>query len=232
MAFNHGSNELVNTGLVFCIDGEDPTSYVSGSTQLNDIGGGATGTLDGVNFVSDRFSYDGTNDTINMGNTLHFSDIDPWTVCFWVYLDNTDNWQNFIGDRLSSGNYNGWNIYVSDNSDRCQVYIKNAGGDEIRAHAGAGMPATTWIHKCVTYDGSTDASGVGFYHNGAADTSTAVADNLSNWSGNTGNLYIGTRGGDADYFGGDHGPIVAYNRVLSASEILQNFNAHRHRFGL
>tara|TARA_X000001036_G_scaffold307623_1_gene286295 strand:- start:1505 stop:2203 length:699 start_codon:yes stop_codon:yes gene_type:complete len=232
MSVRGGSKSIVGKGLVFCVDAKSKQSYPGSGTSLTDVIGNATGTISGATFTNNTFSYDGTDDTINMGNILHFADTDSWTVCGWVYLDDTGNWQNFIGDRLNSGNYNGWNIYATSTSARVQVYIKNAGGDEIRSYGSTGLSATTWIHLTVSYDGSTNASGVKFYQNGVADTANTISDNLSNWSGNTGNLYIGSRGGGSDWFDGDHGPIVAYNRVLSAAEILQNFNAHRGRFGV
>jgi hypothetical protein len=41
-----------------------------------------------------------------------------------------------------------------------------------------------------------------------------------------------TLGGYYDWFKGNMGIIQIYNRALSASEVLQNFNATRTRFGV
>ena len=67
---------------------------------------------------------------------------------------------------------------------------------------------------------------------GVVETTSAVDDTLSSWTAVTGNFYIGSRGGSGDWFKGDQGPLLVYNRELTASEVLQNFNAHRGRFGV
>ena len=36
----------------------------------------------------------------------------------------------------------------------------------------------------------------------------------------------------ARYFNGDFGTVIIYNRILSAGEVLQNYNALKSRFGL
>ena len=36
----------------------------------------------------------------------------------------------------------------------------------------------------------------------------------------------------AGYFTGNVGPVMLYNRVISSTEVAQNFNAHRGRYGL
>jgi hypothetical protein len=46
------------------------------------------------------------------------------------------------------------------------------------------------------------------------------------------NFRIGTRYTTSTQWTGYMGPIVAYNRVLSAGEVKQNFNAHRSRYGI
>ena len=39
-------------------------------------------------------------------------------------------------------------------------------------------------------------------------------------------------GGCCDVFAGHMGPMITYNRALSSSEIVQNFNALRGRYGI
>jgi len=45
-------------------------------------------------------------------------------------------------------------------------------------------------------------------------------------------MFIGSNVGAASYFKGNIAQTSIYNRALSASEILQNFNATRARFGV
>ena len=65
--------------------------------------------------------------------------------------------------------------------------------------------------------------------NGELDSST-TANSVGTWS-NTGVLQIGGEGNG--YFPHMELPVLKiYNRVLSTSEIKQNFNAYKNRFGI
>ena len=49
----------------------------------------------------------------------------------------------------------------------------------------------------------------------------------------TGPFLIGRQGElDGEYFGGNIASVLVYNRVLTQSEILQNYNTAKSRFGL
>jgi hypothetical protein len=75
-----------------------------------------------------------------------------------------------------------------------------------------------------TYDGTT----LSLYRNGSlVGTPTASTGNISNTSKT---LTVGVRGGQ--YFGGRISNVKIYNVALSASQVLQNYNALKHRFGL
>jgi len=83
-----------------------------------------------------------------------------------------------------------------------------------------------WHNTGLTYDGNNLK---GYY-----DTSN-VANNTRGSVVNTqaGDLNIGTRDDAyAQHFVGDISTITIYNRVLSATEILQNYNAQKSRFNL
>ena len=66
--------------------------------------------------------------------------------------------------------------------------------------------------------------------------SSASNSNISEVSSGTQTLVIGAaRVGQANqsgYVNGSIASVFAYNRVLSASEVLQNYNAQKSRFGL
>ena len=89
------------------------------------------------------------------------------------------------------------------------------------------VPNNTWSHLVGTYDGSTSRA----YVNGVE---------IANWA-QTGTIpsttyYLGTYGqGLTDgihNFNGDIGVARIYSRGLTASEVLQNYNAGRKRFGI
>jgi hypothetical protein len=54
----------------------------------------------------------------------------------------------------------------------------------------------------------------------------------SSWSYTAGPCSIGNRNNSVEFFSGSFGYFQIYNRALSASEVLQNYNALKSRFNL
>ena len=230
-------NNIQTDGLVFYVDAAYKKSYPGSGTSLSDIAGGVTGTMDGAVITDDALSLDGSNDFVDMGNILHFTGTEPWTVQSWCYFDDAKQWQSLCGDRKGSGNYNGWGIYAMGGSSWSSVQktalnIKRSGGNEIKCHGDATVPTTTWVNKTVSYNGNEDVSGVKMYQNTVEETVSSLTNTLSGWDAVTDDWYIGSRAGGADWFKGDIALILVYDRELTANHILQNYNASKERFGL
>ena len=68
------------------------------------------------------------------------------------------------------------------------------------------------------------------YINGVQQTQTASVINI----GGAGDLWIAAYGysGPQSSFGGGIHQLAVYNMELSAQQVLDNYNATRHRFGL
>ena len=81
-----------------------------------------------------------------------------------------------------------------------------------------------WSHIVVTYDGTN----LNIYRNGSLASPSTSTGNITNTSKA---LEIGRRG-TASYFTGKLTGQKIYNKALSLSEIQQNFNATRSRFGI
>ena len=87
----------------------------------------------------------------------------------------------------------------------------------------------TWYYMSGTYDGSTMSQ----YYNGSLNSSTgATGPSTANngkiligrrWDGNINPIYL---------FPGDIAVIRIYNTALNSTQISQNFNAERGRFGV
>ena len=223
-----------------------PTGVVSGSAQLaSNIsasfqGGfefaGTLGTQ--TDFSKFAYSFDGSNDfaQIAKGLELNHGKDDPWSVSSWVFFDDTTDWQTLVGDRKSTGGYNGWAIYARggsswSSSEKIAVNIKKNDSKEIRVRGSSSVPALTWTHIAVTYDGSSNASGIKIYVNGVAETVTVIEDALDEWDEVTDNLYVGARGGSADFFKGDIDELAIFTGSLSANSVSSIYNGG-HAFDL
>ena len=82
-----------------------------------------------------------------------------------------------------------------------------------------------WHHMIVT----SDSSGSKLYLNGyEVDTTTSTSSTDEDFGIN---YRIGTRYTTSSEWGGFFGPIYFYNRAITASEVLQNYNSQAERFG-
>ena len=100
-----------------CID--PPAGMISwwpGDDNADDIQDGNDGTLNGATFaegkVGQAFSFDGNNDSVDMGNVLDFG-TGTFSVDAWVQTETTGNSKKVVGTFLS-GNP-GWEFSIRDN---------------------------------------------------------------------------------------------------------------------
>jgi hypothetical protein len=84
--------------------------------------------------------------------------------------------------------------------------------------------ANTWYNVAVTFDSSV---GWKMYINGVLNASSANLNTFTQFS----DVAIGAYQGGASFAGNISNALV-YNRVLTDSEVLQNFNALRGRYGI
>lgn len=94
--------------------------------------------------------------------------------------------------------------------------------------AGGLLQANTWYHVAYTF-GLNNGSDHKFYINGILQTNTLASAATYTVSGVP--KWIGARD-SATFYNGDLGPVTIYNRVLSNSEIMSNFQSLRGRYGI
>ena len=89
----------------------------------------------------------------------------------------------------------------------------------------------TWYHACVTFN---TATGMALYVNGVLDStyvSTSGTSPTNTPVTGTGQVDIANYG-TGNLLAGSIGQVMVYNRVLTAAEIVQNYNALRNRYAL
>lgn len=237
MSFNNGPT-IVTNGLVLALDAGDRNSYVSGSTTWFDLTGVNNGTLtNGPTFNTGSggsIVFDGVDDYVDCGNS---SILRPstFTSISWIYNTDSNGRQQGIfcsySELLVAGFfYQIWNnphkvryVLGSNTGSGAGVYVDITGGITININ--------TWYQIAVTYDGTTMKS----YVNGVLDINNTPGsgvgyDIISN-KVITGGTYTKSSGVVA-LFKGNISNSIMYNRALSATEVLQNYNATKGRFGL
>lgn len=206
---------IVTNGLVLNLDASNALSYPGTGTTWTDLSGnGNNGTLiNGTSYSSANggvMVFDGVNDSV-LGNTNTLNNSQSFTTITWFSANQVIAEQHLTNLKATPPTQ----LYVAGGTIGTWDYGSLSGGTI--------LPNTWYMVVCTR-----DSSGAGkLYINGQyIATST-----LKSYSANT-QFVIGTFGGGGYYFGGKIGMSQIYNRDLTLSEIQQNFNATKTRFGL
>jgi hypothetical protein len=204
------------------------------NTQWKDMSGfGYDGTFNGgmgisYNIGGGSMYFDASNDYVSVGNLGSFS---TFTVEIWFKSDSVSNYRNPIDCNwlVYNGSYSNIGPRLEQDSNGTLGWVV---GDAAGNYTGVNV-VPSGLNSSLTHCAvitKTGASSFLSYYNGANVTSTTFA----NWTGTMSNLNIG-RGFSASaerWFNGSIPIVRIYKRALSATEILQNYNNGRIRFGV
>ena len=219
MAFNY-SPKIVTDGLVLYLDAANRYSYPGSGITWSDISrGGNNGTLvNGPTFSSingGSIIFDGVNDISVHGSSLY---VDNFTLSAWVYK--TSSGIQTIIAKGTSGFILNFYLRIGGNSG---FWGTNSVFTEL---AIPDLTLSTWNNTVLTYDRTS----LKYYLNGIYINQT-LATNIP--SSTTSNLIVGRLGDfNGQYWTGRIAQTSIYNRALLATEVLQNYNATKTRFGL
>jgi len=225
MALSHNPR-LVTDGLVLCLDAANPKSYPgSGTTWFDLSGNGNDGTLvNGVTKIPDNkgiMSFDGIDDYITLGNFDWFT---PPQLTIEIFSKRkNDGGAEYSCEIAKDGSF-----YFR--LDKTSVEFRtwtDVSGDSGNDSFG-GFDFEKWYYMVATYDGSVKKV---YLDSIKRSQEYSVEGNIS--SGNGQPLLIGGRNSAGSYIiDADIGLVILRDIALTESEIKQNFNALRGRYGL
>ena len=202
-----------------------PTSR-SVTQGLLDMARNSTVNLTDVSFNSTaQITFDGTNDSLVVGNNATLKNNNT-SIEFVIKYLNTPN-GDIIQFGVGSGTYAQYYYRAYSGYSFWNWYPVGTGYGEI-AIPNAALPLNQYHHIVMTGD---DQGYVQFYINGIMQIGATRTSNTqpSNWT--PADLTVG--GFSWDGYSSSAIPLVKiYNKVLTASEIQQNYNATKGRFGL
>lgn len=215
-----GGANTVTDGLVLSLDAANINSYSGSSTSWFDISGNNnTGTLtNGPTFNSSNngsIVFDGTDDYVSIsqvGNTTSFS--------YEIFLKPTQvsKDQMYIGYNTITSNY------VRINGSKAFLSTRAGGVQRTLTHSDT-LINNQFYHIVSIYNGVQ----LKIYVNNNLTLGTEINQTLDGW----GTSRIGRwTDGDQRSFVGNIYYVRAYNRELTAQEVLQNYTAAKGRFNL
>lgn len=235
----HFSPRIVTDGLVMCLDAANPKSYSSSSTSWNDLSkiGVNTTLVNGPTFNSANggsIVFDGVNDYCEANDPLNLSGTNRITLDVWMRFASTSI-SNILEQSINFNSNNSFLFYTGEfGTGRFIIADRVPAQGYNVAYTNASYNDGKW-HNCIaTIDRGLSATDQNkLYVDSVLDTvvhPTFRTDLSSSFSSH--DLYIGARAGSTTFYNGNIAIIKIYRRVLSSSEILQNFNATKNRFGL
>lgn len=224
-----GQGNIVKEGLVLWLDAANPRSYpppYTGTTWSDLSGNNYTGSLvNGASYVSTgngSIAFDGSDDIVNLPN-IPFN-TNPWTISIWFSTNLLQSQNDALIAVAAVGAANNWQLSY-DNPQTLRFFYK--GGTSADAFAlNYNFTTGSYHNVCITKDSNDD---IRAYSNGSQ---TATVNYASNYNFTQG-IRLGLNRGGTAYYTGRISIVQLYsNKALTSSEVLQNFNATRARFGV
>jgi len=217
MALSRGP-KIITDGLILCLDAADKKSYSgSGTTWYDRSGNDYDGTLINDPTFSDAnggcLVFDGVDDYVNAPLTKSAS----CTFSFWAKTTTIVTTPMLFNAGASGG---GPDLYFAHGKISWNTWN---GASNSFASTPASVTDGNYHHYVVVNDSASNAK---LYYDGVLLGTATYVDASANT-----NLTIG--GNTASYiWDGNIASTTIYNRAVTASAVLQNFNALKSRFGL
>ena len=214
--------KIVTDGLVLCLDAADRNSYAgSGSTWYDLSGNANNGTLtNGPSYTSNNrggIVLDGANDNVVMSTASSIPIEGPGTLDVWGSYAAVSSTYNLITLMLASS---GIQIGMISGNGRVWKY----GGSTLLTYT------NPTINTITNWTLSFNGANLIMYINGILNNSTTTA---ANQTGSSPTIRLGSYNAvGSQPFNGTIYASKIYDRVLTASEVHQNYNATKGRFGL
>lgn len=222
--------KIVTNGLVFCVDAANPLSYPGAGTTWNDLlGSGKNGTLtNGATFNSPNrgsIALDGTNDYIDFGKTntsIQFGTTSSFTISVWFKLNTLD--QN--ATLVSHGN-SAYNMYYNGGGLNIIVFAQARIANDVASPLNT-IDDTNW--KFATVINNVGVNTIHYINSQHIRTTAFTNGDSSSPYVYNNNFTIGYSDDEILPLNGNVSFVLIHNRALSATEILQNYNATKGRF--
>jgi hypothetical protein len=233
-AFNQ--QDIVKDGLLFWLDANDKTSYPGTGTTWTDLSkGGNNGTLtNGPTFDTGSggsIVFDGVDDYVFRNTYVNAGS--NFSVFAWVKPGNINIRDGIVGNSYPYSEREGFFLSTATNYGGTTNTFFISVGRDLAYYTAANNSITQNIWNYIGGTVVNGGQGIKLYVNGV-ETSYFIgllSSNVVTYNNNQ--LLIGSRNTNTpEPFAGNIAQVSIYNKILTAQEVLQNYNATKGRFGL
>jgi hypothetical protein len=230
------NNVIITDGLIFYIDAANQRSYSGSGLTVNSLVGTGGTLVGGVGYTTSNngsFTFDGSNDYVNIPYPSALNSGSPITVSLWAKWITTGSTSTTIQTLVDNNYQTAYQsgpgtigFVIQDRPDLGMVLEWGAspGAGITRCTSTFQVGDGTWRHITGTNDGANSILYIDGIQSGLARTAAGIGDsqpniNIGRWS------FSNNR-----YLNGNVQGLMIYNRALSSQEVLQNYNATKGRF--
>ena len=223
------SPKIITDNLVLCLDAANTKSYGGSGTTWTDLSSeGYNGTISGATYTSGvdgYFDFDGTNDSVTIDSGIRSTvgefvatSSNPFSISIWFEPTTSDTGRNCMFAK-ANGFGSAGNIFLEYAGTNLSSVIRGTSTSNFYTSL-----TSTWHEVVICWDGTTFKS----YVNGSFVSNLSVGTAASQ---NT-DVKIGNSGNGNEPFDGKISNVKVYTKGLTATEVAQNFNALRGRYGI
>ena len=218
---------IVTDNIALSLDAGNPQSYSGTGSTWTDTVGRLSGTISGATWSNDTFNFDGSNDNISIPNNpaFHFGSGD-FTVEMWANVTTflASSFRTILSIRDSTSAFSP--LVITTYSNDLRIYSCTASGvgwNIFNEESFGNIAASTWYQIVLTRSGNTFTRYLNTTSIGTNTSSSAL------WA-NSSALKIGE---SVNSMAGKIPIVRIYKgKALSATEVKQNFDAQKGRYGL
>ena len=227
---------IVTDGLVLHLDAGDSASYPGSGTTWTDLSGnGNNGTLvsmDGNNYSSANGGYldfDGSSDYVQ-GTISSSTFTGPHSICCWFYRQTVKQWSALFSNNVNTTSCS--ILTFIDTSNSLGTNQTGINGTSVAAVDLGVDHLNKWIYGVITFGGVSNGSAVNVYAYKDGSLLTNSGSLYWNMSSHS-SYYVGRHwASGTEVHDGFISQVTIYNKALTSSEITQNFDALKGRYGL
>lgn len=231
---------LVTDGLILHLDASNSSSYPGTGTTWTDLSAsGFNATINGATYSATDggiFDFDGTNDTVSIphNSALSMSTANQKTIQVWVKFDALGplgTSQVPVFGKLSSNfSFDGYWGGLYGNTGTVRAVTNGAARQNVLTST-LTVSIDTWYLYTYIAEISANTNTTKIYIN---ETEYATGAHGTDSYTESNPLYLGFIGTGVSslYLNGKIGACYFYNKGLSTSEISDNFNATKSRYGV
>lgn len=216
-------SNVVTTGLQLYLDALDPTSYSGTGTTWYDLSGNGNDVVmqnsSSISWNASGYFATGSNGWFNKASSTNIPiGNSNYTLSVWVQLGSS--WGS--NGLISVGSFGAGNQSNAFRTNGTNSYYNYWWGNDLLATSTL-SPATQWFNAVAKFNGTTRSIWI--------NAVQKASDTPSGHNVTSSAIQIAKTTG-TEYLQGNIAQALIYNRALSDSEIAENFDATKSRFGL